>query len=868
MKAIVLGFLLIVGVLYGSASPAHATTGYWTSGSVHPVARSQTLGRTVTSACLGYTVPITVAGNGDFTDTCVYGNPDEMQIARFFTGIAYLYAVSFPGDLLFYELRSACEGATCSYSAESDTLVTYETITQHHRAGLIVRHVSQSLDRYYDPAKAAPYFSLRNIPDNRVSVGLNTFRPNMGASAISSNGKWALYEMKDMGIVRVNTVTGASKRVLPRADSYGTGLDPRYELAISNSGTEVITTGRNATLRFIEVNDTCGDTLLPGMMAHFAWNIISCTAIELRTGAYLPAYFYLTNPRFDSEATQLGFTANYPDNTSERFIVSPQPEHINSMQYVALGDSFSSGEGEVDNRFYKTETDQAPFKCHTSSRSYPYIVGAKWELSTQNVACSGAQTKDIIGGITYMGQEDGLRRFPVEQWQVLSMQAAAAFKPGVLAQREFVNRYQPSFVSIGIGGNDAGLVAKLTSCLSPGTCEWVQSAEKRRATAHEISTVFSKLTTTIHAIRQDAPRTKVVVIGYPQIISKDQNARCDMVTGALLDGKEREFIWETIHYLNQIVEAAAHAGGAAFIRTEESIKGHELCGVEDSSAMNGVRLGNDIAPIKFLEKFQIIGAESFHPTPQGHQLMADAITRTYESNSMVLMIDCSYGCPATIPAPSSYWDVQDPTVQYQRQRVSNSLVEGILQIGKVVDVRIPWQLFSSDSPIRIELHSEKHVLAKLQDERSDVVQVQLPRGVPAGYHTMHVIGTAPLGEELDVYQTVALLTTQDKEEGSTDPAISLNKMDDTLFIGQANKPMAVLEDTVGTTNVLGMVNEGVLGDRVKAHAQRVERSIDDRRESIGSIVLACIALCTSLLLVVLGVLWYRKHLIRFRNEGR
>src|SRR5690606_32712651 len=94
---------------------------------------------------------------------------------------------------------------------------------------------------------------------------------------------------------------------------------------------------------------------------------------------------------------------------------------VPQLDYLALGDSYSSGEGDTERdkrtgqKYYRSWTDveedaawgQPREKCHISTRSYPYILAQGMALgdpvngpSTRwhSVACSGARIRDVSDG--------------------------------------------------------------------------------------------------------------------------------------------------------------------------------------------------------------------------------------------------------------------------------------------------------------------------------------------------------------------------------------------------------------------------------------------------------------------------------------
>ena len=143
--------------------------------------------------------------------------------------------------------------------------------------------------------------------------------------------------------------------------------------------------------------------------------------------------------------------------------------------YVAIGDSFTSGQGA------------APWlsgACLQSvSGSYPTITANSSSYrEALNFACSGADTTSVL---TQLGRID--RRI----------------------------KLKASLVTLTVGGIDAGSNGVLAACVSDPTsalCAYAVSA----ATAN-LGTVGSKLVTTYAAVAAEFPKAHIVVLNYPRL---------------------------------------------------------------------------------------------------------------------------------------------------------------------------------------------------------------------------------------------------------------------------------------------------------------------------------------------------------------
>ena len=153
-----------------------------------------------------------------------------------------------------------------------------------------------------------------------------------------------------------------------------------------------------------------------------------------------------------------------------------------SVSYVALGDSYSSGLGAGS---YISSSGS----CDRSTNAYPeQWAAANSPASFVSVACAGATTSDVISG------------------------QVSALRPGT------------TLVSITIGGNDAGFSKVMETCVLHTTSTCLSAV----ATASDFVTKHlpTRLTSTLQAIRQHAPRARIVVLGYPDLYDLSKSGSC------------------------------------------------------------------------------------------------------------------------------------------------------------------------------------------------------------------------------------------------------------------------------------------------------------------------------------------------------
>ncbi|MFJ9874245.1 SGNH/GDSL hydrolase family protein [[Kitasatospora] papulosa] len=227
--------------------------------------------------------------------------------------------------------------------------------------------------------------------------------------------------------------------------------------------------------------------------------------------------------------------------------VAQAKESAAAVDYVALGDSYSSGVGAGS-------YDSASGDCKRSTRAYPALwKAANNPASFAFTACSGARTGDVTAG------------------QLGPLNSAT------------------DLVSISIGGNDAGFADVMTTCVlqSEATCL------NRIATARAYvdSTLPGKLDSVYSAISAKAPSARVVVLGYPRFYQLGGSC----IAG--LSEKERTAINGAADYLNAATAKRAADHGFTFGDVTSTFTGHEICsGSAWLHSVNWLNIGESYHP--------------------------------------------------------------------------------------------------------------------------------------------------------------------------------------------------------------------------------------------------------------------------------
>ena len=212
-----------------------------------------------------------------------------------------------------------------------------------------------------------------------------------------------------------------------------------------------------------------------------------------------------------------------------------------TVNYVALGDSYSSGVGSGS---YTSESGS----CLRSTLAYSQLwANAHGPSSYRSVACSGAKTTDVN-----------------------------ANQLGALSS-------STSLVSITIGGNDVNFAGVMEDCVLYGTDTCVSEVNAAENTAR--TSLPGWLDTTYNGIRSHAPNAKVVVLDYPRFYH-------DLWYCVGLSSTSRNKINEGADVLDGVIQAAASRHGFVFGDVRGAFaNGHEICD-GSSSWLHSVDWGN------------------------------------------------------------------------------------------------------------------------------------------------------------------------------------------------------------------------------------------------------------------------------------
>lgn len=579
--------------------------------------------------------------------------------------------------------------------------------------------------------------------------------------SFSNNGRWMVLSdpgMADFTIINLDTfdlkhLSLNELEITKRDMMISTITDDGRYLAVSVQG------------GFFRIYPTGGDCLT----AYSAGASPKDGCVEYRDlGAELN-YFaqqlqgttFVGVPQFVDDSLLSFYTLDPTYETEDYFQFYFRAPHTAQTNYIALGDSYASGEGEGNNTFYAGTDIQGVNMCHLSKLSYPFLVGNYLGLdSTHSVACSGAKTYNI----TDVSPDD-----KGAQYASHSFDYTRNWTPGYTTQLNYIKHFKPNIITVSAVGNDIGFSKIITRCVGADTC--YPTYEDRYELVQLIQNQFDKLVDMYTTIKQDTvPDARVYVMGYPSIIKPGG----DCGDNVRLDAKETVFANELELYLNKVIQFAAERAGVFYVDDWSAFDGHRLCEANDidGRAVNGVTIGHDSTHVP---KFgNILSNGSFHPTIYGHHLLAKLI-ESY-----------TYGLNAPMPRPDK--SVIAPDGDYARD------LEDMPSVGRTINSLnydddlsndVMYKTVNESSSLEAGfsgiLHPRSFVHFGARSDPTDLgtfqadsggslhVNLKLPADFPTGFHTLYADVTLADGQPVRLFKTIYMAESPDDLDGDGVP---------------------------------------------------------------------------------------------------
>jgi lysophospholipase L1-like esterase len=297
-------------------------------------------------------------------------------------------------------------------------------------------------------------------------------------------------------------------------------------------------------------------------------------------------------------ALQMTYTITANGTVTGPCTLTPGTLSFTLLAYVALGDSFSSGDGADD---YLSGTGFSGSECLRSANAYPEAVDSGLGNTEPNKkgsttfvfsACTGAVIQDFT-----------------KPQVTLSKQT-------VPAQLDSLNGAASSvgLVTFTIGGNDALFGQVMQYCATRKAEQPSCQEHSEKAVNAALATIQPKLTTLYQQVKAKpslATNAQVLVLGYPRFFPATPPASC--ATGDpfhTFQQPDMTWINSVIKEFDGKVAAAATAAGITYVDGYSAFAGHELCTDE---------------PYFHKATFLHDHVESFHPTVAGQKAFAGLI---------------------------------------------------------------------------------------------------------------------------------------------------------------------------------------------------------------------------------------------------
>lgn len=254
--------------------------------------------------------------------------------------------------------------------------------------------------------------------------------------------------------------------------------------------------------------------------------------------------------------------------------------HTRFQKYVALGDSFASSP-------LTGLPATKPVGCGRTQNSYPRQVAAALKVREfVDASCGGATTDDFWRPQVVMGGSN-------------------------IPQLDAVTP-DTDLVTIGIGGNDAGLIgwvgwcARLSTVESPCVDQYMPGDID--PLSRRIARVAPRINRILEAIVTKAPGARVLVVGYPTVIPAKGSGCFPQLP---ISDTDVQYLRSIQNYLNSTLAFIAAYRGETYVDTYTTSNDHDVC------QMLGVKWIEGLMPDS--------PAAALHPNALGQSSMADDV---------------------------------------------------------------------------------------------------------------------------------------------------------------------------------------------------------------------------------------------------
>ncbi|WP_217139844.1 SGNH/GDSL hydrolase family protein [Streptomyces sp. AC627_RSS907] len=248
-----------------------------------------------------------------------------------------------------------------------------------------------------------------------------------------------------------------------------------------------------------------------------------------------------------------------------------------SVDYVALGDSYSAGSGVLP-------VDPTNLLCLRSTANYPHVIAAATGARLKDVTCGAAQTA----------------HFTQAQY------------PGVGPQVDALSA-DTDLVTLTIGGNDNNtFVNAVTACGSAGLLSGGKGSpcKDRHGTTFDDQidvNTYPALKAALRDVRAKAPNARVAALGYPWITPATADPSC--FAKLPIASGDVPYLRGIQAHLNAVVRRAAEETGVTYVDFSGVSDGHDACAARGTRWIEPLLFGRSLVPV--------------HPNALGERRMAE-----------------------------------------------------------------------------------------------------------------------------------------------------------------------------------------------------------------------------------------------------
>lgn len=316
----------------------------------------------------------------------------------------------------------------------------------------------------------------------------------------------------------------------------------------------------------------------------FAVFVVSATAQDGTTSGPIPVDGYFGASYFGFYAAAGEKIATITVSSDIDFAIGEFGINAPARSYVAMGDSYSSGEGAPP---FFPGTDGPSDYCHRSTRAYSQAIGAHYGLTPKFYACSGAVTQNITSSF-HQGEPPQITGDGVDNTLDL--------------------------LTLTIGGNDAGFADTLKACIGQKlkadvynaligpVARWlgfgkdpncVHSSSFTDSVNTRIDNIFWPVKSTyLSLLSATSPdQTSIMAADYPRLFPVSHDDQGCTALRFILTNDDMDWMNGAGDRLDNILAQAAGEAGVNFVDVRSSFAGHEICGPA-GAYLNGLSMAS------------------------------------------------------------------------------------------------------------------------------------------------------------------------------------------------------------------------------------------------------------------------------------